>query len=137
EINRLRRDTLTAIQSGLRFEDQESLGLLALDNYVFSGTNLAHLTLGTVKGVQAITPADLAAFYKKYYTLGNMYVATTINDQQALTQLVGALPSGEAVYRPANVARSVAAPGRHVLIITQPNAIATGLHMGSPIALRR
>jgi len=137
EVNRLRRDTLTDIQSGLRFEDEESLGLLALDNYVFSGTALGHLALGTVKGLQAITPADLNAFYKKYYTVGNLYVATSINNEQDLSRLMAALPAGEPVYRPANLARSVVAPGRHLLIITQPNAIATGLHLGYPISLKR
>ena len=137
EVDRLRRDALTGIQSGLRFEDQESLGLLALDNYVFSGTALGHLALGTVKGLQALTPGDLNAFYRRYYTLGNMYVATTINDQQDLSRLIAVLPAGNPVYRPANLHLSVAAPGRHVLIITQPNAIATGLHLGYPIALKR
>lgn len=137
EVERLRRDALTRIQSGLRFEDQESLGLLALDNCLFSGTSLGHLALGTVKGLQAVTPADLSAFYKRYYTVGNMYVATTINNQQDLSRLVEALPAGEPVYRPANLQRSVVAPGRHVLIITQPNAIATGLHLGYPIFLKR
>jgi zinc protease len=137
EVDRVRRDTLTDIQSGLRFEDEESLGLLALDNYVFSGTALGHLALGTVKGLQAIIPADLNAFYKKYYTLGNMYVATTINGQQDLSRLIAALPAGQPVYRPANLSRSVVAPGRHVLIITQPNAIAAGLHLGYPISLKR
>jgi zinc protease len=137
EVERLRRDTLTSIQSGLRFEDQESLGLLALDDYVFSGTALGHLALGTVKGLQATTPADLNAFYKKYYTTGNMYVATSINNEQDLSKLMAALPKGEPVYRPANLSRSVVAPGRHMLIITQPNAIATGLHLGYPISLKR
>ena len=137
EVDRLRRDALTGIQSGLRFEDEESLGLLALDNYLFSGTPLGHLAAGTVKGLQAVTPADLNGFYKKYYTVGNMYVATTINNQQDLGRLVAALPAGEPVYRPANLRRSVVAPGRHVLIITQPNAIATGLHLGYPNFLQR
>lgn len=137
EVERLRRDTLTSIQSGLRFEDQESLGLLALDDYVFSGTALGHLALGTVKGLQTTTPADLNAFYKKYYTTGNMYVATSINNEQDLSKLMAALPKGEPVYRPANLSRSVVAPGRHMLIITQPNAIATGLHLGYPISLKR
>jgi zinc protease len=41
------------------------------------------------------------------------------------------------VYRPANLRRSVVAPGKHVLIITQPNAIAAGLHLGYPISLKR
>jgi zinc protease len=33
--------------------------------------------------------------------------------------------------------RTVLIPGRHVLIITQPNAIATGLHLGFPIRVTR
>lgn len=137
EVDRLRRDELTGIESGLRFEDEENLGLLTLDNYLFSGTPLGHLAAGTVKGLQAITAADLSAFYKRYYTVGNMYVATTINSQQDLSTLVAALPAGEPVYRRANLRRSVVAPGRHVLIVTQPNAIATGLHLGYPIFLQR
>lgn len=137
QVDRLRRDTLTSIRSGLRFEDEESLGLLALDNLVFSGTRLGHLAQGTIKGLRAITPADLNAFYKHYYTLGNMYVAASIADQGNLSRLITALPRGEPVYRAANISRSVAAPGRHVLIITQPNAIATGLHLGYPISLKR
>ena len=137
QVDRLRRDTLTSIRSELRFEDEESLGLLALDNFVFSGTRLGHLARGTVKGLQAITPADLNAFYKHYYTLGNMYVAASIADQGDLSRLIAALPRGEPVYRAANISRSVVAPGRHVLIITQPNAIATGLHLGYPIGLKR
>ena len=137
QVDRLRRDTLTSIRSGLRFENEESLGLLALDNMVFSGSRLGHLALGTVRGLEAITPADLNAFYKHYYTLGNMYVAASIADQGDLSRLIAALPRGEPVYRAANISRSVVAPGRHVLIITQPNAIATGLHLGYPISLTR
>lgn len=136
EVERLRRDVLTEIQSHLRFEDQETLGLLALDNYVFSGTNFGHLTGGTVKGLQAVARDDLQSFYKTYYGIGNMYVATTINEPATLTKLVQALPAGEPVMRPLNIARSIVAPGKHVLIITQPNAIATGLHLGFPIHLK-
>jgi zinc protease len=137
EMDRLRRDQLADIQSHLRFEDQESLGLLALDNLVFAGSPLAHLSAGTVRGLQAITRQDLDAFYKRYYTSGNMYVVTTINDRAALEKLMSALPSGPAFVRPLNAMRTVLLPGRRVLIITQPNAIATGLHLGFPIRVTR
>ena len=138
EVDRLRREALTGIQSNLRFEDEESLGLAALDAWVIPGMGLDHLTLGTVKGLGAITPEDLSAFYKKYYQRENMYVATSINDPQELATVMNVLPKGEAMYaRPENAVRVTPEPGHHLLIITQPNAIATGLHLGFPISVNR
>jgi len=137
EMDRLRHDQLAHIQSGLRFEDQESLGLLALDDEMFSGSSLGHLSTGTMQGLKAVRRDDLAGFYQRYYTSGNMYVATTINDRAALEKLMSALPPGEAVVRPMNATLKVLLPGRRVVIITQPNAIATGLHLGFPIRVTR
>jgi zinc protease len=137
ELDRLRREALADIQSRLRFEDEESLGLAALDNCVIPGLGLDHLTAGTVQGLGAVTRDDLASFYKKYYQRGNMFVSTSINQQDALTTLMDALPEGEMFARPQRLVRVVPEPGRHVLIITQPNAIATGLHLGFPIPVTR
>lgn len=137
ELDRLRREALVEIQSRLRFEDEESLGLAALDNWVIPGLGLDHLTAGTVQGLGTITRDDLASFYKKYYQRGNMLVSTSINQQDALTTLMNALPEGEMFARPQRLVRVVPEPGRHVLIITQPNAIATGLHLGFPIPVTR
>ena len=138
ELDRLRREAVADIQSRLRFEDQESLGLAALDNWVFAGSKFGHLTGGTVKGLEAVTRDDLANFYKTYYQRSNMSVATSINGQNELTMLMGALPAGQGMFaRPRNLMRARVEPGRHVMIITQPNAIATGLHLGFPIAVNR
>jgi zinc protease len=138
ELDRLRREALTEIQSRLRYEDEESLGLLTLDNWLFAGSNLDHLTAGTVKGLQAVTREDLANFYQQYYQRGNMYVATSINDPARLGELMDALPAGQAMFmRPMHIMRAVATPGRHLLIVTQPNAIAAGLHLGFPFDLNR
>ncbi len=137
ELDRLRREALADIQSRLRFEDEESLGLAALDNWVIPGLGLDHLTAGTVKGLGAVTRDDLASFYKKYYQRGNMSVATSINQPNQLATLMDTLPEGEMFARPQHLIRVTPEPGRHVLIITQPNAIATGLHLGFPIPLTR
>lgn len=136
EIDRLKTETLTGIRSRLRFEEQENLGLQALDNSIFAGTRMGHLSLGSVKGIQAITREDLANFYKRFYTAGNMSVAISTADPATLNLLRSALPKGAAVPRSANLA---AAPveGREVLIVTQPNAIATGIHFGFPISVKR
>jgi zinc protease len=67
-----------------------------------------------------------------------MYVATSINDPARLGELMDALPAGQPMFmRPMHIIRMVPTPGRHVLIVTQPNAIATGLHLGFPFDLNR
>ncbi|HXZ29225.1 MAG TPA: insulinase family protein, partial [Terriglobales bacterium] len=129
ELDRIRKETLVRIQSNLRFEQQELLGLLVLDDWVLAGTSLDHLSVGTVQGVQAVTRDDLESFYRKYYTGANVYVATTVGDHASLGALLAALPEGAAPAA-TPVGKPEALEGRHLLIITQPNAIATGLHLG-------
>lgn len=138
ELDRIRRESLSDIRSFLRFEDEESLGLLALDNYVLAATPLDHLANGTVRGLQAVTRDDLIRFYKSFYARDNMYVATNINDPAALGILMDALPTPAAhPASPTLKTEPALFQGRHLLIITQPNAIATGLHLGFPIDVTR
>ncbi len=136
ELDRLRKEAITGIESGLRLEQQEQLGLQTLDNYLFNGTQFQNLPNGTVKGLQAVTREDLLNFYKKYYTRGNLAVATSISDPTSLSLLKSALPSGGGGSEPLKV---VAEPiqGHHLIIVTQSNAIATGLHLGFPIMVER
>lgn len=136
ELDRLRKESLTAIQSGLRLEQQEQLGLLTLDNYLLNGTPLQNLANGTVQGLSAVTREDLLAFYKQYFTRGNMAVATSFTDPKALGLLKSALPSAGAVAEPLKIAVEPI-QGRHLLIVTQTNAIATGLHFGFSINVNR
>jgi len=136
ELDRLRKEAVSGIQSGLRFEQQEMLGLVTLDNWVLQGTPLQNLSSGTVQGLNAVNRDDLVNFYKRYYTRGNAMVAATISDPAATALVKSALPAGGKA-----VASMKTEPqlfeGHHLLIVTQANAIATGLHMGFPISLKR
>ena len=139
ELERIRKEALVGIRSNLRFEQQEQLGLLALDNYVFQGTDLGYLAQGTVQGLQAITRDDLQTYYRVHYQ-GHGVVATSITDPGTLKLVVAALPPyGVLGYIGSGRKPRVPQPvrGRYLLIITQPNAIATGLHLGFPIPVRR
>lgn len=136
EVERLRKEALVNIQSRLRFEQQELLGLLALDNYVFAGTPLGTLPNGTVHGLQSITRDDLAKFYQQYYTRENMFITTTVSDAAAQKAILGALPTG-GEEAPLLAVKPQPVQGRHLLIVTQPNAIATGIHFGFPIKVKR
>jgi zinc protease len=139
ELDRIRRESLAQIRSNLRFEQQELLGLLVLDNYVLEGTPLQELQGGTVKGIESITRDDLQAFFQKHYHRGNMFIAVSFTDKAAMDQLMNALPAGASSSRASQprAMQPAAVNGRHVLIVTQPNAIATGLHVGFPYAVTR
>jgi zinc protease len=138
DLERIRKEALVGIRSNLRFEQQEQLGLLALDNWVLQGTSLDHLSQGTVQGLQAVTRDDLQAYYRRHYQILNIFVAASITDPAALKVLVSALPVGDAGgFLQFASGKAETAAGHKLLIITQPNAIATGLHLGFPIPVRR
>jgi zinc protease len=137
ELDRLRREALSGIRSTLRLEDQETLGLEALDAWVFAGTPLDFPAAGTVQGLQAVTRDDLAAFYKQHYTRARMFIAASITDPAALQTLTQAFPAGVFAETTEKRPQAPVVEGRHVLIITQPNAIATALHLGFPIGVTR
>jgi len=94
EVDRLKKEALVNIQSRLRFEQQELLGLVALDNAMFAGTPLGHLAGGTVQGVNAITRQDLADFYKKYFNRENVFITTTVSNAAEQNAIAAALPAG-------------------------------------------
>jgi len=138
ELERIRKEALVGIRSNLRFEQQEQLGLLALDDWVFAGTPLGHLAQGTIHGLQAVTQDDLRAYYKAYYQTVNIFVAASISDPVALRTLLSSLPPSSGGGDGLGTGLGVIPPvGHHLLIITQPNAIATGLHLGFPIPVHR
>ncbi len=139
ELERIRKEALVGIRSNLRFEQQEQLGLLALDDYVLQGTALGHLAQGTVEGLQTVTRDDLQAYYKQNYHAPNMFVAASITDPGTLKLLLSSLPTsaGGPPESQRTKATTPTPTGHRLLIITQPNAIATGLHLGFPLPVRR
>jgi zinc protease len=136
EIDRLRTEALKDIQSGLRLEEQEMLGLQALESYVFQGTSLSPLSSGTVRGLKAVQRADIIKFYRTFYTAHDVAIATSA-DPAAAKLLRTALPLGPKAPRQMCNCNVQPPHGREVLIITQPNAIATGIHVGFPLDVQR
>jgi zinc protease len=136
EIDRLRAEARKDIQSALRMEEQEMLGLEALESYVFEGTSLSPLSVGTVRGLQSVQRADILKFYRTFYTARDVAIASSATPAAAKL-LLTALPAGK--KPPQQLCNCNVQPpqGREVLIVTQPNAIATGIHVGFPIDVQR
>ncbi|HUQ53349.1 MAG TPA: insulinase family protein, partial [Gammaproteobacteria bacterium] len=55
DFERVRNDTVNAIENALRYSSDEELGKAALHDFVFRDTPYAHLSEGTVAGLKSIT----------------------------------------------------------------------------------
>ena len=141
ELERIRKEALVGIRSNLRLEQQEQLGLTALDDWVLgemetAGLNLAHPPQGTVQGLTAVRRDDLLDLYRRFYLPKNIYIATTVPSER-IQELTSAVPKLSEVVLADGGPLPEPTMGHRLLIITQPNAIATGLHLGFPTPVRR
>ncbi len=143
ELERVRKETLESIRSDLRFQQIELLGLLALDNYLHDGTAYAHLTTGTVRGLESVTREAARRFYRTWYRPENITVGVSTTDANIVSQLAQALAAAGSGASDANpfTARIIAPPpairGRQLTLIGLPKAMASGLHAACPIPLTR
>ena len=141
ELDRLRNEALQTLRSNLRFEQIELLGLVALDNVIFEGTGYAHPDGGTENGLAAVTPDAVRGFYTRFYRPANIVLGVNTTD----ASITGALQSALAKINEGTmitmevptILPPAAVKGRSVLIVAQPNAIATGIHAGFPLPLTR
>ena len=143
ELDRVRKETLEEIRSVLRFQRIELLGLLALDNDIYNGTSYAHLTEGTVRGLEQVKSESVRGFYRTWYRPENLTLAVSTKDAAIVSGLrealagVGQRAGDAAALSPRAVEAPALVAGRHVTIIGLPKAIATGLHAGFPIPVTR
>jgi zinc protease len=138
DFERLRSDALNEIQNSLRYASDEELGKASFYYSVFEGTPYDHPTVGTVKGLQAITLDDVRSFYRTHFTTGNTVIGLGGGfDDALLDRLQGdlaALPEGPHTEPPAITAARF--EGRHVTLVNKPGADAS-ISFGFPIPVRR
>jgi zinc protease len=138
DFERVRSDAVNAIETTLRYSADEELGKAALHEFVFRGTPYAHLSMGTVSGLRAITLDDVRAFYRRHYTRANVLLGIGGGyDDGVVARLKAALdelPAGDATPPPAIEATPVA--GRSVLLVDKPDADAS-ISFGFPLKTHR
>lgn len=74
DFRQARENALSALESDLLGGDDERLGKEGLQAILFEGTPCAHPTLGTEKGLEAITTADLRSFHAAAMTKDRVQV---------------------------------------------------------------
>ncbi len=137
EFARLRADAVNEIKNGLRSEDDETLGKVALDALVYGQHPYAKYTGGTVKGLQAITLDDVRAHATKVFTQDRMILglAGAVDDAlaQKVKQRLSALPA-TSTPRPALPAVQAKAGEATIL---KKETLSTAISMGYVYPLRR
>ena len=105
DFKRLKDAQLNALVQDLRSNNEEELGKERLQTNIFRGTPYAHVALGTVAGINAITLDDVRQFAETRYTNANLTLGLS---GDAPDEMVGALQSALARCPPAAPPRRVA-----------------------------
>ena len=138
DLDRIRSQALNYLENTLRYASDEELGKAVLYNTIFRGTPYGHISEGLIASVKSITLDDIRAFYKKYYTSGNVMIGLGGGYDDALVgQLkadLGKLPAGA----PEPVAKPAYAPLNGISVtLVEKDAASTAISMGFPIDVLR
>ncbi len=139
DFTRVRDNQRNALVQDLRANNDEALGMQALQQEIFVGSRYAYPPLGTVAGIDAITLEDVKSFIAQNYTLARLKVALAgkvdAEIEGRLRAALSALPAGQtpgAAERP----QARMPQGREATIV-QKDTRATAISMGFPIEVTR
>jgi zinc protease len=138
DLRRLKADQLNALTQDLRSNNEEELGKEQLQIDIFEGTPYAHVSLGTVAGLNAIMLDDVRQFARSMYTRANLTLGTSGDVPDAMlttvqAQLAG-LPEGPAAAKAMVKAPPPSGIEVHIL---QKDTRATAISFGFPIEVTR
>ena len=138
DFKRLKDAQLNALVQDLRSNNEEELGKERLQTNIFRGTPYAHVALGTVAGLNAITLADVRQFAATMYTKANLTLALSGDAPDAmvgaLQSALATLPGGTAATR---VSVSGTRPSGIEVEILEKDTRATAISFGFPIEVTR
>jgi zinc protease len=139
DFDRVKTRQMNALVQDLRSNNEEELGKERLQTNIFRGTPYAHVALGTVAGLNAITLDDVKAYSRQMFTRANLTVGVNGDASDAIVRdlqdrLRAGLPEGPAAPRvKIDVAKL---DGRHVEILEKETR-ATAISFGFPIEVTR
>lgn len=137
DFARLKAQAIARVRNGLRGNDDERLGKVALDALLYPHHPYGHWVNGTVKGLESVTLDDVKAQMKRVFTQDRLVVglAGAVNDAlaQKLKKALSALPAKGAPLTTLPPAPRVT---DSVLILQKP-ALSTAISMGYAYGLRR
>ena len=146
DLDRVKSNTKSYIEVQLAGNNDEELGKEVLYNDIYSGTSYGHLNAGTLEGLDSITIEDVREFYARWFYPENLVLGLAGGYPDGFPSRVAAdLVQGLGHDDPKK-ARVFKAPGlaavprpidRTRMTIVEKKTLATGLHIGFPIDVKR
>ncbi|EPX62849.1 hypothetical protein D187_006259 [Cystobacter fuscus DSM 2262] len=137
EFERLRSLALSDLRNGLRSENDEALGKVALDALLYAGHPYAHFVGGTEKGLEAITLEDVKAHAARVFTQDRLVIGLAGPvDEQLQRTVVSRLSALPATGAPRVQLPAVPTPGGRALVVQKPT-LSTAISLGYVTPLRR
>ncbi|MCF2863283.1 insulinase family protein [Pseudoalteromonas sp. Cnat2-41] len=138
DFQRLQKELVDSIKSGLKASNDEELGKEVLYSKLYQGHPYESYNYGDLSDLENITLADVRAFYQQQLTQSKLHLGITGAmpeelKMQLLTDLQG-LPKGE--QRRLNVPDAPALDGRYATIV-EKSAKSTAVSFGFPIDTTR
>ncbi|MDQ2869218.1 MAG: insulinase family protein [Acidobacteriota bacterium] len=138
DFQRVRDGQRNTLRQDLRSDNEEELAKEALQDDLFAGTPYGHPVLGTLAGIGALTPDDVRAFWKSFYTRGNLTIgANGAVPDELLAKLrseLSKLPDGAA---PSRIEIAGRKPSGLEFQIIEKDTRATAISFGRAIEVTR
>jgi zinc protease len=138
DFDRLRQTQRNALVQDLRTSNEEELAKERLQANLFAGTPYAHPPLGSVAGIDALTPADVQAFIARGFSRANLMLglAGDVHDEfeARLRRALARLPQGEP-HSPGPIAGRM--PEAMEIEIIQKETRSTAISFGHPLTVTR
>jgi len=145
DFTRLKKNSMSFLESSLRQGNDEELGKEQLYNRIYAGHPYGHHNVGTTASLEKLTIQDVKDFYAKNYTKTNVVLGMSGGYPATFAKTIEAdfakLPAGMTMATTGKApARKVAAPkldkGMKIDIV-QRETRATAISIGFPTAVNR
>ena len=142
DLDRIKSNSISAIDAGLRRSDDEETGKEVLYEEIYKGHAYGHLNTGTIESVRGITLDDVKKFYAE--RLRNPFLGLSGGYPRGFPALVAGdleksfgKASDVADWNKASFREGIAPIESNKLTIVEKDTRATGIHVGFPISITR
>lgn len=139
DFDRVKSNQQNYVEQVIKTSSDEEYSKMALEDYLFSGTNFQSMIRGTVSGVKNCTLEDVKKHYRNFFTSNNATIGIAGAYTSAfLAQLksdMQQLPSTQPVIPSPGVART--ADGLDVLIVQKDKALGSAIFGGFKLPITR
>jgi zinc protease len=138
DFRRIKANQENFVNRVVKNSNDEDYSKVVLEQYLFDGTNYAHMKQGNASSVANLTLEDVKAHYQRYFTRDNLMIGIGGNYshsfKQRLEQDMQQLPGMEAELPEPGNARMP--DGYEVKMVTK-DAFGSAIYMGYPLDITR